>query len=58
MKHKLKIELVYELNERGSYDGYTLLNGQLFRFFNLSEEETLNKLISDTEFLCKEVKRK
>ena len=56
-KHKLKIELVYWKNERNSYDGYTSLNGQKFRFFNLSEEQALDKLLYDTKFLCKEVKR-
>ena len=58
MKHKLKIELVYWSNERGSYNGYTLLNGQPFRFFNVGEEDALNKLISDTKSLCEEMKKK
>lgn len=57
-KHKLKIELVYWKNERNSYDGYTSLNGQKFRFFNLSEEQALDKLLYDTKFLCGVVKRK
>ena len=55
MKHKLKIELVYWLNNRGSYDGYTSLNGQRFRFFNITVESALQKLKDDVEFLCGEV---
>lgn len=40
-KDKLKVELVYWLNKRGSYDGYTSLNGQRFRFFNITVESAL-----------------
>lgn len=56
-KHKLKIELVYWKNKHDSYNGYTSLNGQQFKFFNLNKEEALKKLVNDTKFLCEEVKR-
>ena len=58
MKHKLKIELVYWENKRGSYDGYTSLNGQRFRFFNITVEDALEKLKGDVKFLCGEVSKK
>lgn len=57
-KHKLKIELVYWLNKRGSCDGYTSLNGQRFRFLNNTVDGALEKLKDDVKFLCGEVSKK
>lgn len=56
-KHRLKIELVYWQNKRGSYDGYISLNGQRFGFTNITEEDALEKLKDDTKFLCGEVQK-
>ena len=54
-KQKVLISLVYQDNKRGSYDGFVSLNGQPFRFANFSEEEALNKLKTDTEWLCEDI---
>ena len=56
-KSKVRIELVYRKNERGSFDGYVSLNGQEFKFYNLPFESVLNKLQADVNFLCKELEK-
>ena len=54
MKKKLKVKIALECwkNERGSYDGFVSLNGEPFRFANLSEEGTIKTLKNNTEWLC------
>ena len=54
-KSKVQIELVYQINERGSFNGYVSLNGQPFKFYNLPFESVLNKLQADVKFLCGEL---
>ena len=60
MKKKLKVKITLEYweNDRGSYDGFVTLNGQPFRFANLTEEGAIKMLRNNTEWLCDELIKK
>ena len=64
MKQKIRIELVYKKNKEKNikgetcYSGYVSLNGQPFRFLNLSYEGMINTFERNTKWYIDEVLRK